>query len=471
MKRKSYFQTAAILLLLMTILLSSCSLESLSDPTEHITGQVYSVDKTFRNFYKQLGGKELLGVVISDVITWENHQCQYTEKALMCFNQDHPQNEGYFLFPLGAMFQFSGVGKSANPIFYAEFQTLYENLGGQEMVGKALTEPRYNFQEDRIEQYFENIGFYQQYHNRDDIGLLSYGVFACENECNYSPTKGTAVLLHADVVTLPFINFTSRFDHLDALGEPLTEAQEIQPGLLQQIFTNAILIGNPSLPETIHLLDLPIKLNYRQEVPGPQIYSADDNMVFYVVDSPNGFHVPTVFDEFISQHGGHELSGNPMCEVYQEGTNFRQCFQNYCLDYFPDTQEVKMVALGEEYVQAMNIENFNVVQFEFSPQTVSINLREKSPKVALNEEQEIQITVLKSSNQSPLQNIEATLEISLPNGNEYTYQMPATDEFGLSQFVIPVLKRVHNGSVISYSVCLNVPSNEPICVKDSYLIW
>ncbi len=469
MKSKSLLTTTLIALLLMTMILSGCSL---LDDSGIPNGTVYNIDKIFRNYYKQLGGKETLGVVISEVIAWEDNQCQYTEKVLLCYNQNHTSNDGYLLFPLGAMAQSTSFGISSLPPFiYEGFRPLYEKVGGEATVGKALSIPIYNFQEERIEQQFENMAFYQAFHNQNTIGLLSLGVFACDEECNYSPEKGTAILINADVVSLPFINFIARFNDLDALGTPLAEAIELQPGLVQQVFKNSVLIGNPTLPETIHLLDLPVKLNYRQEDPVPQIYSKEDNMAFYVVNSPNGFHVPLVFDAFINNHGGRELSGNPLSEVYQEASSFRQCFQNYCLDYFPDTQDVRMVGLGEQYLEIMNIENINVVQFEYSLETVSLSVLEKSSHVAIDEEQEIEIRIIKTANQTPLQNIESTLELTLPNGNLYTYQLPATDVFGISQYSIPQMKRVNNGSVITYSVCLNVPSNQPICAKDSYLIW
>jgi hypothetical protein len=129
------------------------------------------------------------------------------------------------------------------------------------------------------------------------------------------------------------------------------------------------------------------------------------------------------------------------------------------------------VALGVEYLQIAQMDDLNIIQFEYSPESVSVIVNEKSAHIALDEEQEIEILVLKTSNQSPLQNIEATLQISLPNGNTYNYTFPATDEFGTSMITIPTNKRGSNGDVITYSICLDVPSDEPICVKDSYLIW
>jgi hypothetical protein len=89
----------------------------------------------------------------------------------------------------------------------------------------------------------------------------------------------------------------------------------------------------------------------------------------------------------------------------------------------------------------------------------------------LNEEQELQIQVLRTENRTPLQNIAAELKITSPDGNEYFYDVPATDQYGISKITIPAIKRVQNGSVLTYSLCLNVPGDEPLCVNDSYLIW
>ncbi len=472
LKSKTFFTKPLIALLFFTLFLSACSNTEMSASNN----RVYGIDKTFRDFYKQMGGVEILGPVISSVFSWDENRCQYTENAMMCFNPEIIQYQGYFFFPIGAMVGIDDSldGDNVNMILevYEEFLPLYDQLGGAPITGKQLTPVRYNLQEKRIEQYFENVGFFRQMNAPDQkIQLLAYGAYNCNEKCQFTARQSAAVNINATTVSMPFLSYLKRFGQLEAFGEPLTAPIEIQPGLIQQVYQNAVFIGNPALPETIHLLDVPVRLGLKQDVPGPQIYSLNDNMVFYMVSSPNGFHVPSVFDQFIMKHGGRELSGSPLCEVFEESDHIRQCFQNYCLDYLPDRQEVLMVPLGERFLETMNIQTEQVVHFEYNAQTVSIHIEEKSAHVSLNEEQELHIQVLRTENRTPLQNITAELTITLPDGDEYQYDVPATDQYGVSKVTIPVIKRVQNGSVLSYSVCLNVPGDEILCVKDSYLIW
>jgi hypothetical protein len=470
-KIKNSMLKPLITIIFLIYLLSACNQNNLNATNNHPNNRVYPVDKIFREYYKKLGGSEVLGSIISEVITFEVNQCQYTENALMCFNPTFNQNDGYLLFPIGVLFGIDNAGTNGSTIqVYEEFKNLYDLVGGEVTTGKPMTTAGYNMQEKRIEQYFENIGFYQKLDDRKS-NLLAYGVYACNEKCRFTAKYGSAVNVNAEVVSLPFLPFMARFEYLNAFGEPLTAPLEIQSGLFQQVFQNIVLIGNPDLPETIHLLDLPVRLGFKQDSPGPQIYSSEDNMVFYIVSSPYGFHVPTVFDQFINQHGGRELSGNPLSEVYQEGDRIRQCYQNYCLDYFPNAKDVRMVALGQQFLQTINIETEDVVHFEYSNETVVILISEKSQHVALNEAQELKIQILRSGDQTPLQNIEAKLKITLPNRSEYNYSVPATNEYGITQITIPAIKRVQNGSVLTYTLCLDVPSDEPICIKDSYLIW
>lgn len=472
MKIKINFYKTLFTFIFFSLFLAACSNGEMSVSNN----RVYGIDKSFRDFYKEMGGVVVLGPVISEVFSWDENLCQYTENALMCFNQNLSQNQGYFFFPIGAMLggntAVNEINLNASIDVYEEFMALYQQLGGEPISGRLLTPVRYNLQEKRIEQYFENIGFYRQMNDPDDkVQLLAYGAYTCDEKCKFTARQGAGVNVNATTVTMPFLSYIKRFEQLDAFGEPLTAPLEIQPGLIQQVYQNAVFIGNPALPETIHLLDVPVRLGVKQDQPGPQLYSLDDNMVFYVVNSPNGFHVPSVFDQFIIQHGGRELSGSPLCEVYEDGNHIRQCFQNYCLDFLPDSQEVKMVPLGEEFLETMNIQTEQVVHFEYTAQTVTILIQEKSSYVSLNEDQELQIQVLRTENRTPLQNLTAELKITLPDGNEYFYDVPATDEYGISKITIPAIKRVQNGSVLTYSLCLNVPGDKPLCVNDSYLIW
>jgi hypothetical protein len=41
----------------------------------------------------------------------------------------------------------------------------------------------------------------------------------------------------------------------------------------------------------------------------------------------------------------------------------------------------------------------------------------------------------------------------------------------MSELAIPAQPSLGNGTRVSYQVCLNLPSERPICRSDSYLIW
>ena len=100
------------------------------------------------------------------------------------------------------------------------FDMLQSKLGGEPTTGTLLTPVRYNLQEKRIEQYFENIGFYRQVNDPDDkVQLLAYGAYTCEEKCKFTARQGASVNVNANTVTMPFLSFIRRFERLDAFGE------------------------------------------------------------------------------------------------------------------------------------------------------------------------------------------------------------------------------------------------------------
>jgi len=61
--------------------------------------------------------------------------------------------------------------------------------------------------------------------------------------------------------------------------------------------------------------------------------------------------------------------------------------------------------------------------------------------------------------------------VELPDGSTYTTVLGPTDANGYAGVEIPPMNAVANGVILPYTVCLNVPSQEPICAVESYLIW
>ena len=60
------------------------------------------VDPVFKEFYQTLGGQSVLGPVLTGLVERDGRKCQFTEAALMCFNQSEQENsQRYRLESLG----------------------------------------------------------------------------------------------------------------------------------------------------------------------------------------------------------------------------------------------------------------------------------------------------------------------------------------------------------------------------------
>src|SRR3990170_2189481 len=143
--------------------------KEISSPIDSIR-DTFPVDPMFIEFFYFLGGEELLGPAITPLLESGNLRTQYFESSLLVYDPQSPQGETFRLESLGLMF---GVAEPAIPkpnrldavyinghVIYEKFLPLYRKLGGARFVGRPLTEVRYNLENRRIEQYFENLGFY-----------------------------------------------------------------------------------------------------------------------------------------------------------------------------------------------------------------------------------------------------------------------------------------------------------------------
>ena len=75
------------------------------------------------------------------------------------------------------------------------------------------------------------------------------------------------------------------------------------------------------------------------------------------------------------------------------------------------------------------------------------------------------------ADQKPLAGIESELELTLPNGELYTAGIEATQNDGKASVIIPPMKDIANGSILSYRVCLKVATSQPVCASSNYVIW
>ncbi|MCX8024347.1 MAG: hypothetical protein N3A60_04005 [Thermanaerothrix sp.] len=469
------------LVLLITLALGGCT------PTRPQTTPqpgVFEVDPVFREFYRMLGGEPLLGPAITRAFRFETNVCQYTQNALMCFNPYAEDRKRFYLFPLGQVLNLredpglvSGEGPIVNGyLIYEEFVPLYDRLGGSLYAGHPLTQPRYNATYNRIEQYFENIGFYR---NLDEppgsVHLLAYGVFACDAYCRYqAPLNGIVTPLRNEVPQ-PFLSRLARLGGLAAFGRPLSEPYQAPDGAIEQIYETVVLYAPVDNPNAMRLRPLSRMLGFPDYPPGPQIYGETDGMIFYPVRENLGFHVPKVFDEFIALHGGREISGNPLEEIAAVGNNrYRQCFENYCLLYdhtAAPSLRVRLLPLGLEYLRRLQPESGSLPLL-YSPQSIRLFVSAAATRLPADQPQSFEIVVLDARNSHPLTGIESRLWLTLADGTRLEYRLPPTDAQGRARLSIaPITPEQPNGSVIAYQVCLSIPSDQPICTSDSYLIW
>jgi len=470
-------------LIIAALLLTACGGGAATPTPEPGT---FSIDPIFREFYASLGGREILGPAITAIFNYHTRQCQYTVNVMLCFDPLQQGIDRFSLYPLGAAFGIKDEPATAasGALFvdgyqiYDEFIDLYHKLYGALYVGRPLTQPRYNMEKNRIEQYFENVGFYRDLGDVEgEPGLLAYGVYACDSECRYSPPQSSLVTTSVDNIDQPFLTQIMRLGGLSVFGTALSDPYLAADGRLEQVYENVVLSAPPDDPNSVSLRSLPVLLGIPASPPGSMLYSEAQGVVFYAVEGELGYHVPLLFDHFIAQHGGREIAGNPLAEVEQVGPHlFRQCFENYCLLYSnraDDDQKVRMAPLGVEYLNLLQGEPAEeAASFEITPDSVRLFVTTGSPRVASSDEQQFDLLLLRASDQQPIPNVEADLTLILPDGKQEKFQVPPSDSSGRASLTVSPLKPPpDNGSVIAYRVCLNLPSSQSICASDSYLIW
>jgi hypothetical protein len=471
--------------LLFALLLTACA-NGLNTSISGRYSTGYPVDTTFIEFYQALGGEPILGPAISALEIRENLQCQFTERVLLCFNQAATGTSRFGLYPLGRDLQIQeeshiqGVVAPPNArvvdgfTIYEKFWPLYDRLFGVRYVGAPLTEVRINQDLHRVEQFFENVGFYQNLGDPNGpVFLIPYGAYLCGGNCSSHLNEYWSIV-KANLAEQPFAPSVARLGGPAAFGPLLLKPQFTEDGYLQQVYTNAIFYSHPDDTSQVRLRPLPIMLGYK---PQPLVEpKSHEQLVFYEVEGGLGHNVPKPFDDFIAMHGGRDLSGNPISEVMLvPGKNkYEQCFENYCLIYDPvasDMMKVQMAPLGKDYTDRFPApEDIQIVDL-FSPETITLLISADRPNINDNEEQNIRMLVQQSDTGVPLERVEATLVLNLPDRPSIRYFFQPTDADGMSMVTIQPLSDLANGSRLSYQVCLNLPSEHPICALDSYLIW
>jgi hypothetical protein len=472
-------------LLLILLVISGCTPERSSYVVVPTPEGAYSVDVLFREFYDHLGGMQVLGPAISPIFSHENRKYQYVLAGCMEYNLDAAPSERFRLSPLGLEL---GLAEPSVPVpeepgtvyidghvIYQGFVPLYRQLGGARFVGRPLTGVHYNQEAKRYEQYFENLGFYWMDNDPPEkISLLAYGAWKCDNKCRHQAPLSAQIRLPTTSTTLDEIAFREVIARLGsefsgfALSDPYTGSD----GKLEQVYENLVLVSNPDSPARVSLRPLPEKIGIE---PGAM---AEDNgvegMVFWEIESGQGYNVPQPFLDYITLHGGMEVAGIPIGELQLVGDQvFRQCYTYLCLDYhlqseIPQDLRIRPAPLGQDYLDLYYQSPVSAFSESQALRTISLQVWERYQFVSSDQSQEIGSSIFEGK--TPLRSIEPILILTMPDGSQKSYYFPPTGDDGQTMLRLDPIE-AQNGTLIPYEVCISSIRDEMFCVKDSFVIW
>ncbi len=460
----------------------ACSLPATQGGTVSHSQSSIALDPVFVEFYQNLGGQALLGRVLSAPFDADQKRFQYVEAGLLSYDPAQMEPGKRIRFePLGLQLQ---VRDDASiPVVhdesrdlpvegywvYSEFVGLYQRLSI--FAGMPLTQVRINHDYARYEQFFENLGFYRNLKDPPGtVRLLPYGAYLCGQECSERNQEYWNIIQNG-LITQPFERVVTE-RHWEALGEPVAAPNMTPDGMLEQIYENAVLYAPSDRLSEVALRPLTLWLE-KEVAQDPYPYREQAGMVFYPVDEQLGFLVPYEVDDLIVRLGGIHTSGKPLGDARQIAGNgvYRQCFVNFCVDYQPTApshERVRLVPQGVEYAQ--RLADQLTLPKAFNSQTVNLIVSEAYPQISDADRQVLQMNVFYRQSGEPMVLVSGTATVTLP-GRTLTLPLPPTNREGISTVTLPPLKGVANLSVIEYQICLSLPSEEPICQSDTFVVF
>lgn len=445
--------------------------------TANSATETYPVEPIFLEFYQQLGGREILGPAISTATSSGGVIRQYVEAGLLVYDETRPLIDRYFLDALGREFDIPGAVVTTDPVItqeklsrqdiYPPFLSLYEQLGGARFVGSPLTPARHNPEKGRIEQYFENLGFYlldQDGSNR--VRLMAYGAYACDLNCRYQADIG-GIPSRRPVLPEPFATKSYELG-LSFTGRLLTDVYTTPENNQEVIFENLVLVftEGQSVVRAKPILD---EIGFEKQ---PLVPPVDDPLMEFIPLGGNyGHNVPIYFLDYLNKYGGLEFAGQPASEIFmEEEGHFWQCFENLCLEFVVGNEgndRLKPVPIGTYYKQVTYDRTRNFLETQ-SMRGIELKVWEKYVFMEAHDRQVIYANIHQAG--KPLSNREPVLYLTMPDQSLRTYYFPPTDTVGQTQLTLEPIE-VPNGTLMAYRVCLYGLKEEQVCAGESYLIW
>lgn len=478
MRRLSY--TISIWLLI-GLFLSACSSTTLN--LAPAPSSAYAVDPLFRDTYNYLSAidnreEHLFGPPITTVYTQEGLKKQFFRNVQLVYDPNASPEQRFSLAPLGRQLGYYEPSGIVMPktgdlvvdgyVIFSPFTQMYQELGPQ-IVGRPLTGPRLHPDYNRLEQHFENMGFYVRMDDPSrQVHLLQYGLASCGPPCQtqYAPLEGA--VNGAAGISEPFASAVTRLTTA-MLGNFIAGPYQGADGNYEIIFENMVLYAIDN-----RVIARPTALLIDTEPTAPVTQLETPYVIFLPTVGNLGHNVPVFLDEYIVNHGGYEISGTPINEFFEMRHNvYRQCFTNLCLDFYtaaPEAFQIQPAPLGAQYYE-MYYNNLSI-----SPQekptseqyNIMMQVTEQKTLISSQENQVIYAAIFNHG--KPMENVQLTLTVSLPNGTPISFAMPLTNGQGTTSASIAAITAI-NGTLIPYNVCLEHPIIGSRCVSESYLIW
>lgn len=468
-----------ILAMVILFIISACRFAEIMTASVSNTRGTYQVDPLFEEYYNRLGGRETLGPPITPLF-WQDHlQLQYTEAGLMAFDPLAIPN--YYLISLGLDLGYSDsiVENLGQPpgqyvgghIIYGAFLPLYQDLGGEAVVGPPLTELRQNPEKNRLEQHFGSLGFYQRMNDPNSkVFLLAYGVYACDFSCQYS-APDSAIIERETHLPEPFstaLNFLGGA----FVGEPLAGPHVARDENIEVIFENIVLYVDPNNSNRVIARPIVEYIGFTAHEPVGRLDS--DLVIFFTLQGDKGHNIPVIFSNYLAQHGGLDVAGVPISELFPlEESVYRQCFSNLCLDYYEnreDPQKITVAPLGSIYKSytIRTDSDVRILDVPTAPAKIQLRVWEESAFITSLQEQTLYVSVFDDG--VPLVGLDPMLTLTLPDGTLSIYRFSATDQNGMSFITIPPIEAT-NGTLIFYEICAEYTGAGVVCTQDNFLIW
>ncbi len=248
-----------------------------------------------------------------------------------------------------------------------------------------------------------------------------------------------------------FLDYFRSHGGLETFGYPITEAF-IDQGLLVQYFQNARIEWHPNNPDPykVQLGLLGDELNYRHP-PVVEPYPKTRRKVYF----PETQHtIAYAFLDYFNAHGGIDMFGYPITEMYFEEGKIVQYFQRLKMEWYPDdpSSTIRIGPLGSAYLE-LHRDRMPLEALQRASKDGRINTIPPTPviseihavislrySVMSQKRDQIVSILIKDNNNLPVANAQVAIHFEAPTGETLPSSdiVLVTDSRGFAQQAIPV---------------------------------